>query len=132
MGKQPLPPFTRLPGGSVALLAIMIITLIFLSATLDSSSFTLASAASKKLSIDQEPAGWHKIFWALVIELVAFSMMFGGGLHALQSVVVITSVPLILIMAMASISLIKWIKEDQAGSSSIEKTINEEPTKLTS
>ncbi|MGE7682836.1 BCCT family transporter [Peribacillus simplex] len=124
--------YQGLPGGSVALLAIMIITLIFLSATLDSSSFTLASAASKKLSIDQEPAGWHKIFWALVIELVAFSMMFGGGLHALQSVVVITSVPLILIMAMASISLIKWIKEDQAGSSSIEKTINEEPTKLTS
>ncbi|MFJ9385192.1 hypothetical protein ACIROD_15790 [Peribacillus sp. NPDC101481] len=51
--------------------------------------------------------------------------MFGEGLHALQSVVVITSVPLILIMAMASISLIKWIKEDQAESSSIEKTINE-------
>ncbi|WHY58508.1 BCCT family transporter [Peribacillus simplex] len=65
-------------------------------------------------------------------KLVAFSMMFGGGLHALQSVVVITSVPLILIMAMASISLIKWIKEDQAGSGSIEKTINGEPTKLTS
>lgn len=73
-----------------------------------------------------------QIFWALVIELVAFSMMLGGGLHALQSVVVITSVPLILIMAMASISLIKWIKEDQARRSSIEKTINEEPTKLTS
>lgn len=57
-------------------------------------------------------------------------MMFGGGLHVLQSVVVITSVPLILIMAVASISLIKWIKEDKAESSSIEKTINEEPTIL--
>lgn len=66
----------------------------------------------------------------MVIELVAFSMMFGGGLHVLQSVVVITSVPLILIMAVASISLIKWIKEDKAESSSIEKTINEEPTIL--
>ena len=63
---------------------------------------------------------------------LAFSMMFGEGLHALQPVVVITYVTLILIMAMASISLIKWIKEDQAESSSIEKTINEEPTKLTS
>ncbi|MGE7768055.1 BCCT family transporter [Peribacillus sp. NPDC096540] len=84
------------------------------------------------MSLDQEPARWDKIFWTLVIELVAFSMMFGGGLHALQSVVVITSIPLILIMATASISIIKWIKEDHAESSSIEKTINEEPTKLTS
>ncbi|WP_416825247.1 BCCT family transporter [Ectobacillus polymachus] len=105
--------YQGLPGGNIALLVIVIITLIFLSATLDSSSYTLASAASKTLSLDGEPARWHKIFWAFVIELVAFSMMFGGGLHALQSVVVITSVPLILIMAMAAISLVKWIKEDQ-------------------
>ncbi|MEY8189622.1 BCCT family transporter [Peribacillus simplex] len=75
----------------------------------------------KKVVIRLRTSRWHKIFWALVIALVAFSMMFGGGLHALQSVVVITSVPLILMMAMASISLIKWIKEDQARSSSIEK-----------
>ncbi|MFJ7365640.1 BCCT family transporter [Peribacillus frigoritolerans] len=93
--------YQGLPGGSIALFAIISITIIFLSATLDSSSFTLASTASKKLSLVQEPAGWHKIFWALVIELVAFSMMLVGELQVLQSLVVITSAPLILIMAMA-------------------------------
>ncbi|WP_440970896.1 hypothetical protein ACSS6N_09365 [Peribacillus frigoritolerans] len=40
-------------------------------------------------------------------------MMFGEGLHALQPVVVITYVTIILIMAMASISLIKYRKNYQ-------------------
>ncbi|TDL93131.1 hypothetical protein E2R55_00200 [Vibrio vulnificus] len=41
------------------------------------------------------------MFWALDIELVAYSIMFGGGLQVLRSLVIITSVPLILIMAIA-------------------------------
>ncbi|MGO0059643.1 BCCT family transporter [Brevibacillus fluminis] len=106
--------YQGIPGGSIALLAITIITLIFLSATLDSSSFTLASVASPRLGMDEEPARWHKVLWALVLELEAFAMMFGGGLHALQSVVVIVSLPLVLIIAMAAVSLMKWIKEDEA------------------
>ncbi|MED4730998.1 hypothetical protein P9597_23275 [Aneurinibacillus migulanus] len=31
----------------------------------------------------------------------------------MQSVVVITSVPLVLIMAMSAISLVRWLKEDE-------------------
>ncbi|GED12333.1 BCCT family transporter [Aneurinibacillus migulanus] len=105
--------YQGLPMSGIALLAISIITLIFLSATLDSSSYTLANVASRKVSLDEEPARWHKLVWALAIEVVAFSMMFSGGLHALQSVVVITSVPLVLIMAMSAISLVRWLKEDE-------------------
>ncbi|MFJ7469191.1 BCCT family transporter [Peribacillus frigoritolerans] len=124
--------YQGLPGGSIALFAIISITIIFLSATLDSSSFTLASTASKKLSLDQEPAGWHKIFWALVIELVAFSMMLGGGLQVLQSLVVITTVPLILIMRWHRYLSLNGLKRIKQKAAVLKKTINEQPTKLTS
>jgi len=109
--------YQGMPMGSMTLMVLTIITVIFLSATLDSSSYTLASVASRPLSVDKEPARWHRLVWALVLEVVAFSMMFGGGLHALQSVVVITSVPLLAILAMSSISLLKWMREDQEGTS---------------
>ena len=124
--------YQGLPAGSIALFAIIIITLIFLSATLDSASYTLASAASKRLSLDEEPARWQKFFWAFIIELVAFSMMFGGGLHALQSVVVITSVPLIFIMALSAISLVKWLQEDEIRNGSLDRVDNNEAKQLTS
>lgn len=128
--------YQGLPMSGIALLAISIITLIFLSATLDSSSYTLANVASRKVSVDEEPARSHKLVWALAIEVVAFSMMFSGGLHALQSVVVITSVPLVLIMAMSAISLVRWLKEDEEKNrvhiSDIDATNNGHVERLTS
>lgn len=103
-----------LPGSFVLLGAFTILTLIFLATTLDSSAYTLADTASKDLEDGQEPARWHRLFWALVLGGIAIVLMYGGGLKALQKLSVITSFPLIFVLAVSTVSFLRWIKEDHA------------------
>ncbi|MEB3100587.1 BCCT family transporter [Ferviditalea candida] len=105
--------FQALPGGFLLLGAFTILTLIFLATTLDSSAYTLADAASKEIEDGQEPAKWHRLFWAIALGAIAIILMYGGGLKALQKLSVITSFPLIFILGIASYSFLKWLREDE-------------------
>lgn len=102
-----------LPMGSVVLGVFVVLTLIFLATTLDSSAYTLADVASKELQSDQEPARWHRLFWASMLGTVAITMMYGGGLKALQTLSIITAFPLIFVLAISALSFLKWLKEDR-------------------
>lgn len=62
-----------------------ILCFVFLTTTLDSSVYVLASVCSKNLIGDDQPARWNRSLWAL---------------------------PLIVIMALQTLSLLKWLKED--------------------
>lgn len=106
--------FQGLPLGTLALVIFTLITVIFLAATLDSAAYTLASVASRQVELAGEPARWHRVMWALVLNVVAVSMMYSGGLHALQTVVVLTSFPLVFILALTCVSLVRWLREDEA------------------
>ncbi|WP_134703852.1 BCCT family transporter [Ammoniphilus sp. YIM 78166] len=112
--------FQALPGGVILLAAFTILTLLFLATTLDSSAYTLADAASRDLEDGQEPAKWHRLFWAVTLGAIAIILMYGGGLKALQNLSVITSFPLIFVLGISTYSFMKWLKEDYAAKVSSE------------
>ncbi|WP_257346675.1 BCCT family transporter [Pseudalkalibacillus decolorationis] len=108
---------TAMPLGTNVLLALFIVlAFIFLATTIDSAAYTLSFMSSKASTVEQEPARWIRLFWAMFIGAVSIILMFGGGLDALQTLSVITGFPIMLIMVIIAISLFKWLKEDYEAS----------------
>ena len=103
-----------LPLGPIVLVAFLVLAMIYLATTLDSSAFILASVSTKNLGPNEQPARWNRVFWAIVLGGVAVTMMYLGGLAPLQSMAVMTAFPLIIIFTIMMISFRRWLIEDEA------------------
>lgn len=101
-----------LPLGTIALVIFVVLAFIFQATTLDSSAYTLAAVATKELGEGEEPARWHRVFWAIILAGTALSLMFLGGLKPLQTSSVVAAGPVLIILIMATMSFFKWLKED--------------------
>lgn len=108
-----------LPLGGLVLTVFLVLAMIYLATSLDSAAFTLAAVATKNLHPDQQPARWHRVFWAFALGTVAVTMMYLGGLEPLQSMAIITAFPLLIIMVIMMISFRRWLIEDRADKTQI-------------
>lgn len=102
----------HLPFGAFAVVAFLLLMVVFLATTLDSSAYTMAAVASKDLPRDVSPARWHRVFWAIVLAAVSIVLMYTGGLEALQTLSIITAFPLIFVLVIVTISLTRWLRDD--------------------
>lgn len=102
-----------LPLGALALVVFLVLLVIFLATTLDSSAYTMAAVASRELHPDEDPARWHRVFWAIALATVSVALMAAGGLEPLQTLSIITAFPLIFILGIAALSFRKWLIEDR-------------------
>lgn len=87
-----------LPMPSLVIGLFTIVCVIFAATSYDSASYTLATAASKHLSEDEDPSRGHRVFWACLLGLLPITLIFMGGLRPLQSAVTVASVPLLVIL----------------------------------
>ena len=101
------------PLAQLVTLVFFVLSFIFVATSLDSAAFTLASAASKDLPAEGQPARWHRLLWAFVLAFTAFGLMRGGGLQVLQAASVVVGLPLVFVMAVMMRSLVKAIKARQ-------------------
>lgn len=101
-----------LPLGELVLPLFVLICMIFAATSYDSAAYTLASCASRSLPVHEHPARLHRVFWAFAIGGLPISLIYVGGLLSLQSAVVVTSVPLLLVFGLLAASLIKGLVED--------------------
>jgi BCCT family betaine/carnitine transporter len=107
--------FLTLPLGRVALAAFFILALVFLVTTYDSASYTLASVSTRKLHAGENPARWHRVFWACALGLLPVSLMFvDGGLKVVLSTTIVVSLPLLLVGYLLARSLLTLLQEDEA------------------
>jgi BCCT family betaine/carnitine transporter len=101
-----------LPGSSIVLVVYTFLCFIFLATTLDSSAYTLASVCSKDLRGDEQPARWHRVFWALVLAVVAVGLLAVGGLSTVQTSTIVVALPLIPVLFVLVLSSLRWLEED--------------------
>ena len=105
--------FLSLPWGEFALLAFFVVSLIFVATTYDSASFTLASVSTRELRARDNPARWHRLFWAFALSILPLALMFmDGGLQVVLSITMIVSLPLLVVNVMMCFSLVKMLRED--------------------
>ncbi|WP_332870620.1 BCCT family transporter [Halomonas sp. MES3-P3E] len=100
----------ELPLSWLVTLAVVVLLSIFTATTFDSIAYILSSAAEK--NINQEPARWHRLFWAFTLSLLPMSLLFLGGLQTLQTASIVSGVPLLVIALLLMISMVRAAKYD--------------------
>ncbi|MGF1721321.1 BCCT family transporter [Vibrio kyushuensis] len=101
-----------LPWSALLLPLFICVGFIYSGTTVDSSSYVLASIASKDIEYDQEPSRANRLFWALLLGFTGLVVMNIGGLEAIKTVSLIVGLPLVLLMSLSFASLVKWLRED--------------------
>ncbi|MDO5409643.1 MAG: BCCT family transporter [Lachnospiraceae bacterium] len=52
---------------------------------------------------------WLKVFWGLVMSLLAFTLLYSGGLNAVQTISIILGLPMLILLVVMCISTIKGL-----------------------
>ncbi|MBV7298326.1 BCCT family transporter [Enterovibrio paralichthyis] len=92
----------QLPLQVIIVPAFLLLTTTFVATTGDSMAYSIAVVTSE----DSTPSKYNRLFWALMLGIVAAVLLTAGngGLAALQSFIVITAVPVSLLIATTLIS----------------------------
>ncbi len=86
----------QLPAGFLISVLFLILTTIFVATTGDSMTYTISMVVSGR----EDPPAWLRIFWGIIMGLLAMILVSigAGGISALQSFIVVTNVPVSIIM----------------------------------
>jgi BCCT family betaine/carnitine transporter len=108
-----------LPLSTLVLPLFCVLALIFLATQFDSAAYIMAAVASVELKEEQHPARWHRMFWAFALAALPLSLMFAGGLKALQTAAITLALPQLFITAIMAVSLLRWLHQDEKASSKL-------------
>lgn len=97
-------PFTRF----LSVLAIILIFVFFITSS-DSGSLVVNGITSG--NAEYTPV-WQRIFWSFLQGFIAIILLWGGGLNALQTAVIITGIPFAVIILIMCYSLHKGLNEE--------------------
>ena len=100
-----------LPFNQGVLAVFALVSIISVATTYDSASYTLASTATRSLHEGDNPARWHRLFWAGVLGTLPIFMVFVGGLEVIRSGVLIASLPLLLVGLAMACALVKSLRQ---------------------
>ncbi|MDB2440642.1 BCCT family transporter [Luminiphilus sp.] len=101
-----------LPFASLFIVGFILLCSIFTATTYDSASYVLAASATKSLKPSEDPAQWHRVFWAVAITILPIALMYAGGLKEAQTITLVVSLPLVFTFWLSGISLLKSLQED--------------------
>jgi len=96
------------------------VSIVFAATTYDSASYTLASGATLHLKAGDDPARWHRVFWAFALAVMPITLMLigrysanpGQGLRVMQVLLLIVSLPILVVGVVMTISLVKSLRAD--------------------
>ncbi|TNF66110.1 MAG: BCCT family transporter [Gammaproteobacteria bacterium] len=108
--------FEYFPFSSIISLVAMLLVIIFFVTSADSGALVvdiIATGNAKKSVVVQ------RMCWSLLEGLLAISLLYSGGLVALQTATIVSAFPFLVIVLLMCFSLIKALREDYLKTSSI-------------
>lgn len=104
----------QLPGAAFTSgLAILLVAVFFVTSA-DSGALVIDTIASG--GADDTPR-WQRVYWCLLLGLIAATLLLAGGLGALQAATLAAALPFVLIMILLSVGLVRQMNADVAGRS---------------
>ena len=101
-----------LPFGKVVMLVYCAFSTIFLATSVDSGCYVVSSVATTRMGVDDDPARWHRSFWALVQALLALGLLSIGGLGVAKIFGNFSGALMALPVLLLTICWLKIIKRD--------------------
>lgn len=102
----------ELPGAAfTSALAIALVAVFFVTSA-DSGALVIDTLASG--GADDTPR-WQRLYWCLLLGLVAAVLLLAGGLGALQAATLVAALPFTVIMILISIGLVRQMNADLSG-----------------
>ncbi|MCH9694504.1 MAG: BCCT family transporter [Gammaproteobacteria bacterium] len=102
-----------LPMAALVIGVFSVIAIIFAATTYDSASYTLASSATLHLKAGDDPARWHRVFWALALGVMPVALMLlNGSLRPIQVILLVVSLPILLVGIVMSVALVRTLREE--------------------
>ncbi len=98
-----------------------VIAIIFAATTYDSASYTLASSATLHLKAGDDPARWHRVFWAFALGIMPVALMLMDSdmraiqvdlLRPIQVILLVVSLPILIVGVVMSVGLVKSLRAD--------------------
>ena len=103
----------QLPLTGIVIGVFSAISIIFAATTYDSASYTLASSATLHLKAGDDPARWHRVFWAFALGLMPVALLLlQGNLRPIQVILLIVSFPILFVGIAMSVSLVRTLRAD--------------------
>lgn len=102
----------------LSVIATAMVVIFFVTSS-DSSAMVvdmLASGGNSKTPI------WQRVFWSVLIGVVAMVLLLAGGLQALQTVTIASALPFSIVLLVSAYGLLKALAVDAAKRASLEKT----------
>jgi BCCT family betaine/carnitine transporter len=103
-----------LPLQPLPLIVFCVMAFIFVATTYDSASYAIAASATRHLTAGENPERWHRVFWAFGLGALPIALLFVGGLKAIQSAVLVVSLPVLVIGVAMTVSLFRSLHADEA------------------
>ncbi len=103
----------QLPLAALVISVFSLISIIFAATTYDSASYTLASSATLHLRAGDDPARWHRVFWAFALGLMPVALMLmNSNLRPIQVILLVVSLPILLVGVVMTVALVKTLRQD--------------------
>jgi BCCT family betaine/carnitine transporter len=103
----------QLPFAAVVIGIFSLISLVFSATTYDSASFTLASSATLHIKAGDDPARWHRVFWAFALGLMPVALMLMDSiLRPIQVILLVVSLPILFVGIVMAVALVKNLGAD--------------------
>lgn len=101
--------FDQYKFGIILSLIAMILLITFFVTSANSATFVLAMLTS---SVQLDPPNNKKIFWGVLMAVVAFALILSGGISTIQTISIIIAFPYLFILILIGISFIKELKKE--------------------
>jgi choline/glycine/proline betaine transport protein len=100
----------------LSVLGIMLVVTFFVSSS-DSGSLVIDTLASGGA---QEPPVWQRVFWAITEGIVAATLLLAGGIEALQTMTIVSALPIMILIFIGLYCFIKSLRADHLLLSSVQ------------
>lgn len=103
--------FSKYPGGILLSIIALVLLFVFFITSADSATFVLAMITS---DANPNPPNRKKVFWGVLLALIAFVLILSGGVSGTQTLTIVAAFPYLFILLTICLSIFKMLKKDAA------------------
>ncbi|XOZ34126.1 choline BCCT transporter BetT [Halomonadaceae bacterium KBTZ08] len=101
-----------LPLAGITTIVVSILAIVFFVTSGDSGALVLSNFTSILRDVNHDAPVWMRVLWAAIIGLLTLALLMAGGLHALQSTVVVMGLPFSVVLFFIMVGLYKALKTE--------------------